>query len=126
MKSAKFSILRNQDYNSKKLNTDLNLQFERIKNGLSTKNVSFHYAGRPRFINLETEIKDNKLIFIDFPTILAGINYAIQNLLPNDFNAMSEDYESILSRELERFIVTLKDLALRSGFDEMITFEKIE
>lgn len=62
MKSAKFSILRNQDYNSKKLNTDLNLQFERIKNGLSTKNVSFHYAGRPRFINLETEIKDNKLI----------------------------------------------------------------
>jgi hypothetical protein len=39
---------------------------------------------------------------------------------------MSEDYESILSRELERFIVTLKDLALRSGFDEMITFEKIE
>jgi len=32
---------------------------------------------------------------------------------------------SILSRELERFIVTLKDLALRSGFDEMLIFEKL-
>ncbi len=110
----------------KKLNTDLNFQFERLKKGRSTKSVSFHYAGRPRFINLETEIKENKLVFIDFPTILAGINYAIQNLLPNDFNSMSEDYESILSRELERFIVTLKDLALRSGFDEMLVFEKTE
>jgi len=110
----------------KKLNTDLNLQFERIKKGRSTKNVSFHYAGRPRFINLETEIRENKLIFIDFPTILTGINYAIQNLLPNDFNSMSEDYESILSRELERFITTVKDLALRSGFDEMMIFERVE
>ncbi|MGB0871044.1 MAG: STING domain-containing protein [Flavobacteriales bacterium] len=110
----------------KKLNSDLNLQFEKIKKGRSTKSVSFHYAGRPRFINLETEITDNKLMFIDFPTILTGINYAIQNLLPNDFNSMSEDYESILSRELERFIVTLKDLTLRSGFDEMLVFEKTE
>lgn len=110
----------------KKLNTDLNLQFEKLKKRRLTKNVSFHYAGRPRSINLETEIKDDKLVFIDFPTILAGVNYAIQNLLPNDFNSMSEDYESILSRELERFIVTLKDLALRSGFDEMLIFEKTE
>tara|TARA_R110002049_G_scaffold274851_1_gene452865 strand:+ start:1535 stop:2467 length:933 start_codon:yes stop_codon:yes gene_type:complete len=110
----------------KRLHTDLNLQFEKIKKGLSTKSVSFHYAGRPRFINLETEIKDDKLVFIDFPTILTGINYAIQNLLPNDFNAMSEDYESILNRELDRFVTTLKDLALRSGFDEMLLFEKIE
>lgn len=109
-----------------KLNTDLNLQFEKLKKGRSTKSVSFHYAGRPRFINLETEVKENKLIFIDFPTILTGINYAIQNLLPNDFNSMSEDYESILSRELERFITTLKDLALRSGFDEMMFFERVE
>jgi hypothetical protein len=110
----------------KRLHTDLNLQFEKLKKGMSTKSVSFNYAGRPRFISLETEIKGDKLIFIDFPTILTGINYAIQNLLPNDFNAMSEDYESILSRELDRFVVTLKDLALRNGFDEMILFEKAE
>lgn len=109
-----------------RLHTDLNLQFEKLKKGLSTKSVSFHYAGRPRFINLETEIKDNQLIFIDFPTILGGVNYAIQNLLPNDFNAMSEDYEAILNRELLRFVSTLKDLALRGGFDEMLIFEKAE
>lgn len=109
-----------------KLNTDLNLQFENIKRKRSTKSVSFNYAGRPRYINLETEINNGKLIFIDFPTILTGINYAIQNLLPNDFNSMSQDYELILSRELEKFITTVKDLALRNGFDEMIRFERVE
>ncbi len=108
-----------------RLNSDVNLQFEKLKGGLETKSVSFHYSGRPRFINLETEIKEDKLVFIDFPTILAGINYAIRNLLPNDFNSMSEDYDSILSRELERFVTTLKALALRDGFDEMLQFEKV-
>lgn len=110
----------------KRLHTDLNFQFEKLKKGMNTKSASFNYAGRPRYINLETEVKDNKLIFVDFPTILTGINYAIQNLMPNDFNAMSEDYEAILSRELDRFIVTLKGLALRNGFDDMILFEKVE
>jgi Predicted nucleotide-binding protein containing TIR-like domain len=109
-----------------KLNSDVNLQFEQLKNTLSTKNVSFKYNGRPRFINIETEIVDNTLVFVDFPTILSGINYAISNLLPSDFNVMSADYGSILSRELERFITTLKSLALRNGFDEMIVIQKIE
>lgn len=109
-----------------KLNSDVNLQFEKIKNKRTTKSVSFNYAGRPRYINLETEIKYGNLIFIDFPTILTGINYAIQNLLPNDFNSMSQDYDLILSRELEKFIATVKDLALRNGFDEMIKFERIK
>ncbi len=110
----------------KKLNTDLNLQFERIKKNRSTKTASFHYAGRPRFITLETETQNEQLIFIDFPTILGGINYAIQNLLPDDFNSMSEDYESILNRELDRFYETLKTLVVREGFDEMLIFEKLK
>lgn len=109
-----------------KLNSDVNLQFEKIKKKRTTSSVTFNYAGRPRYINLETEIKYGNLIFIDFPTILTGINYAIQNLLPNDFNSMSQDYDLILSRELEKFITTVKDLALRNGFDEMIKFERIE
>ncbi|TGD56542.1 CBASS system CD-NTase-associated NAD(+) hydrolase Cap12 [Flavobacterium humi] len=107
-----------------RLSADVNLQFEQLKKGFSTKNVSFNYAGRPRHINLETEIKDGKLIFIDFPTTLSGINYAISNLLPNDFNTMSADYEAIINRELERFIYTLKQLALRNGFDSIIEIKK--
>lgn len=107
-----------------KLNNDVNLQFEQLKNSISTENVSFKYNGRPRFINIETEVIDDTLNFIDFPTILSGINYAISNLLPTDFNIMSSDYNSILSRELDRFITTLKALALRNGFDEMIIIQR--
>jgi hypothetical protein len=104
----------------RRLNLDLNLQFERLKQHFKTTNESFEYAGRPRHINFETEIIDNKIVFIDFPTILSGINYSISNLLPIDFNSMSNDYEVILNRELERFIFTVKQLALRNGFDDMI------
>ena len=108
-----------------KLNADVNLQMEKLKGQYKTQNISLHYIGRPRYINIETEIKDEKLIFIDFPTILSGINYAISNLLPNDFSAMNADYDLILSRELDRFIATLKTLALRHGFDEMISVKRI-
>lgn len=82
-------------------------------------------AGRPRNISLDTEIKDNKLIFVDFPTTLSRINFAISNLLPNDFNSMSADYDAITNREIERFIHTLKQLALRTGIDTLIQIERI-
>lgn len=107
-----------------KLDSDVNLQFAQLKRGFETQNVSFNYAGRPRHISLETEIKDNELLFIDFPTTLSGINFAISNLLPNDFNSMSSDYESIINREIERFIYTLKQLALRNGIDTFIDIKK--
>ena len=107
-----------------RLNSDVNLQFAQLKRGYQTKNVSFEYAGRPRNISLDTEIKDNKLIFIDFPTTLSGINYAISNLLPNDFNSISADYNAIINREIERFIYTLKQLALRNGIDGLIEIER--
>lgn len=109
-----------------RLNSDMNLQFEQIKRKYNTQNVSFQYAGRPRSISLETEIKEDKLIFIDLPTTLSGINYAISNLLPNDFNSMSADYESIISREIDRFVYTLKQLSLRNGFDEFIEVIKVD
>ena len=108
------------------LNTDVNFQFERLKQEFETKLTSFKYAGRPGSISIETEIIDETLVFIDFPTILAGINYAISNLLPVDFNMMSKDYVSILCRELERFIATLKILTQREGFDKMIRIRRIE
>mgnify|MGYP003779919843 FL=1 len=103
-----------------KINNDVNLQFERLKSTIETKTVTFKYAGRPRNISIDTQIKDETLVFIDFPTIITGINYAISNLLPNDFNKLSPDYNSILERELRRFITTLKKLLIKHGFDEMV------
>lgn len=128
-------IIENNGFNSKdvhykkcKINViipdriyeDVNLQFEKLKLSISTENVSFKYAGRPRHISIDTQIKNDTLEFIDFPTIITGINYAIANLLPNDFNKLSPDYNSILERELRRFITTLKMLLIRNGFDEMV------
>jgi hypothetical protein len=103
-----------------RINEDVNLQFEKLKSSISTENVSFKYAGRPRHISIDTQIKNDTLEFIDFPTIITGINHAISNLLPNDFNRLSPDYNLILERELRRFITTLKKLLIRNGFDEMV------
>lgn len=103
-----------------KINDDVNLQFERLKASIETKTVTINYAGRPRNISIDTQIKDDTLVFIDFPTIITGINYAISNLLPNDFNKLSPGYSSILERELRRFITTLKKLLIKHGFDEMV------
>ncbi|WP_312175144.1 STING domain-containing protein [Chryseobacterium sp.] len=107
-----------------KINQDVNLQFERLKGMFTTENVSFKYSGRPRQISVDTQMKNDTLEFIDFPTIITGINYAISNLLPNDFNKQSPDYNSILDRELRRFITTLKMLLIRGGFDEMVNVKR--
>lgn len=107
-----------------RINEDVNLQFEKLKSSISTENVSFKYAGRPRYISIDTQIKNDTLEFIDFPTIIAGINHAISNLLPNDFNKLSPDYNLILERELRRFITTLKKLLIRNGFDEMVNVKR--
>lgn len=107
-----------------RINEDVNLQFEKLKSSISTENVSFKYVGRPRHISIDTQIKNDTLEFIDFPTIITGINHAISNLLPNDFNKLSPDYNSILERELRRFITTLKKLLIRNGFDEMVIVKR--
>ncbi|MGK9127162.1 nucleotide-binding protein [Olivibacter sp. SA151] len=104
-----------------KLTSDVNSQFQTLKKKFQTKKLTFDYLGRPRHIDVEILVKDGKLFVIDFPTVLSGINYAISNLLPHDFNAMSEDYESILNREFDRFIYTLNKLALRDGYNNLTT-----
>lgn len=103
-----------------RLTSDVNSQFQTLKRKFQTKKLTFDYLGRPRHIDVEVLVKDGKLFVIDFPTVLSGINYAISNLLPNDFNAMSDDYDSILNREFDRFIYTLNKLALRDGYNELI------
>lgn len=107
-----------------RINEDVNLQFEKLKSSFQIENVSFKYAGRPRYISIDTQIKDETLEFIDFPTIITGINFAISNLLPNDFNKLSPDYNTILERELRRFITTLKKLLIKHGFDEMVEVKR--
>lgn len=107
-----------------RINDDVNLQFEKLKSQIPTENVTFKYAGRPRSINIETQIRNETLEFIEFPTIIAGINHSISNLLPHDFNKQSPDYSSILERELRRFITTLKKLLIRNSFDEMVIVKR--
>lgn len=97
----------------------MNIQFEKLKSQIPTENVTFKYAVRPRSINIETQIRNETVEFIEFPTIIAGINHSISNLLPHDFNKPSPDYSSILERALRRFITTLKKLSIRNSFDEM-------
>lgn len=107
-----------------RIDNDVNLQFEKLKSSILTENVSFKYAGRPRYISIDTQFKNDTLEFVDFPTIITGINHAIANLLPNDFNRLSPDYTSILERELRRFVTTLKKLLIRHGFDEMVLVKR--
>lgn len=107
-----------------KLTNDLNLQFQRLKSGFNVASHSFNYAGRPRQISLEVNATMDKLLLVDFPTILSGINYAISNLMPLEFNSMSTDYEVILERELDRFIYALKQLILRESWDDIVNISR--
>jgi len=108
----------------RKISEDVNIQFQKLKASYIMKEVSFKYAGRPRHISIDTRINDNTLEFVDFPTIITGINHAISNLMPNDFNALSQDYEAILERELSRFATTLKLLLVKNDFEEMVVIER--
>lgn len=98
---------------------DVNLKFEQLKGKFSTESVSFNYKGRPRNISMDTRIKDDTLEFIDFPTIISGINYAISKLLPD---LTSSDHELIVKRELNKFVSTLKDDISQNEFDKYVTF----
>lgn len=107
-----------------KINDDVNSQFEMLKRRFQTETVNFSYAGRPRTINVETQLKDGSLEIIDFPTVISGIRYAISNLLPDDFNKSTSDCQAILDRELIRFETTLTKLLHKGGFDSMVFIKK--
>lgn len=103
-----------------RITADLNIKFESLKAGLPTTKVDIESTGRPRNIYHETQIKDDTIEFVDFPTIISGINFAILNLLPNEFNQLNSDYDLIVERELSKFVITLKQLLLRNGFDDIV------
>jgi hypothetical protein len=103
-----------------RINHDVNLQFEKIKSEFNTESISFQYAGRPRQIHVESKVTNGVLEFVDFPTVIAGINHAISNLLPSEFNRLNPECDLILQRELKRFVTTLKGLLLKHGYDDMV------
>jgi hypothetical protein len=107
------------------INDDVNLQWEQMKKTkFVTQTEQFKYAGRDRKIIIDSRIKDEQLELIDCPTVLTGINHAIENLLPNEFTKLNPDYDFVLERELRRFITTLKKLLIKGGFDEMVTVRR--
>jgi hypothetical protein len=66
-----------------------------------------------------------RLVFVDFPTILTGINHAIKHLLKDEFESRNSDYQSILQRELSRFVETINQLAKNNTVDHLIEFKWI-
>ena len=100
-----------------------NLQFDALKNKYKTKLYAFEYEGRPRKFYVNMEIRDEKLEIIDFPTLLSGLNFAILQLLPKEYNNNSQEYKLILSRELERFKKTLEMLLSKGGFNDFVVLK---
>lgn len=103
---------------------DVNLQFQHIKCNFETSNIVIPCAGRTRNIVVNTKIVHNTLEIIDFPTIITGINHAISNIMPHEFNKNRPEYQSTLNRELARFICTLEVLISRQGWEKIVQIVK--
>jgi Predicted nucleotide-binding protein containing TIR-like domain len=102
------------------IDKDVNRQFEILKKSISTATEVFEYDGRPRNISVDIKSKNGSLEFVDFPTIVAGINYAIMHLLPQEFEKKEEEYAQILERELNRFVATLEKMIEDDGYKDIV------
>ncbi|CAA0159127.1 STING domain-containing protein [Tenacibaculum maritimum] len=107
------------------LSDNLNLQFQKEQNRIGVEKISFGSTNRPRNIGVDISITDeNKLILIDFPTTLSGINHAISYLLPKEYREHSQDYKIILERELNKFIESLEIIFQRNNCNDFIVIER--
>lgn len=108
------------------LDEDINLQFERLKREKGVKTAQLDYLGRPRPFFVDAKSYDNgTLEILDYPTTLTGINYAIRELLPEEYKSYGDEYKSILSRELDRFSETLENLIIRNGFKDFVEIIRV-
>lgn len=99
------------------LDEDVNLQFEKLKREQGVKSAQLDYLGRPRPFFVDAKgFDDGHLEILDYPTTLTGINYAIKEMLPEEYAAYGDEYKTILKRELDRFASTLENLISRNGF----------
>lgn len=103
-----------------KLPDDLNLAFTKIQNDIGVEKISFSADGRPRNVFVDVKVVDGKLILLDFPTTLTGIDYAISNHLPKDYQNQTNDYNLIIQREINKFIQTLNKILLKNDFHEFV------
>lgn len=104
-----------------KINDDINLQFDGIKNKIGVKEKVINCSGRDRKFQVHIEkLNSGEIKILDFPTTLTGINYAIKELLPEEFKKNGEEYKSILNRELDKFVHTLQNLINRNSFDSIV------
>lgn len=108
------------------LDEDVNLQFEKLKRLQGVKNAQLDYLGRPRPFFVDAKSYENgSLEILDYPTTLTGINYAIKELLPDEYKNYGDEYKSILSRELDRFAETLENLISRNGFSDFVEIIRV-
>lgn len=103
-----------------KLPDDLNLAFKKIQNEIGVEKISFNANGRPRNVFVDVKVVDGKLILLDFPTTLTGIDYAISNHLPKDYKNQTDDYNLIIEREINKFIDTLNKILIKNDFDRFV------
>lgn len=108
-----------------KIDDDINLQFDSIKNKVGVKETVIKCSGRDRkyHVNIE-KFNSGEIRILDFPSTLTGINYAIKELLPAEFNKYGDEYKSILYRELDKFLQTLENLIKRNSFDDFVKIVK--
>jgi len=104
---------------------NINLQYQSLKNEIGVEDKQVISLGRPRTYCIDIKkFGEDTLVILDFPTTLTGINYAIRELLPEEYADNGEEYKIILSRELNRFVSTLQNLINREGFDKFVLIER--
>jgi hypothetical protein len=104
-----------------KIDDDINLQFDGIKNKIGVKETVINCSGRDRKFQVNIEkLNSGEIRILDFPSTLTGINYAIKELLPEEYRKNGDEYKSILNRELDKFVHTLENLIKRNSFESFV------
>lgn len=104
-----------------KIDDDINLQFDGIKNKIGVKETVINCSGRDRKFQVNIEkLNSGQIKILDFPTTLTGINYAIKELLPDEYKKNGDEYKNILNREIDKFVHTLENLIIRNSFENFV------
>lgn len=109
-----------------KIDDDINLQFDLIKKKIGVKEAVIKCSGRDRKFHVNVEkLESGEIKIHDFPTTLTGINYAIKELLPEEYKKNGTEYKNILIRELNKFEHTLNNLIERNSFGDYVKIIRI-